>query len=33
VTLPGVEHVQAYEVDPRRYVTAVDGFFQRHLSP
>ncbi len=33
VTLPGVEHVQAYEVDPRRYVAAVDRFFQRHLSP
>jgi pimeloyl-ACP methyl ester carboxylesterase len=33
VTLPGVEHTQAYEADPVRYVTAVDTFFNRHLSP
>jgi pimeloyl-ACP methyl ester carboxylesterase len=33
VTLPGVEHVEAYEADPGRYVAAVDRFFQRHLSP
>ncbi len=33
VTLPGVEHVQAYEADPERYVAAVDSFFTRHLSP
>ena len=33
VTLPGVEHVQAYQRDPARYVAAVDSFFNRHLSP
>ena len=33
VTLPGVDHVQAYDNDPRRYVAAVDSFFQRNLSP
>ncbi len=33
VTLPGVEHVQAYEANPRGYVAAVDSFFQRNLSP
>ena len=32
ITLPGVEHVQAYEVDPARYVAAVDSFFKRHLA-
>jgi len=33
VTLPGVEHVQAYDYDPERYVAAVDSFFNSHLSP
>lgn len=33
VTLPGVEHVRAYNEDPERYVAAVDGFFNRHLTP
>ncbi|HMB06362.1 MAG TPA: alpha/beta fold hydrolase [Isosphaeraceae bacterium] len=33
VTLPGVGHVQAFEVNPRRYVAAVDSFFRRNLSP
>jgi len=33
ITLPGVEHVQAYDVDPERYVTGVDSFFAQHLSP
>lgn len=33
VTLPGVEHVQAYDRDPERYVAAVDTFFNRHLTP
>ena len=33
VTLPGIDHVQAYEADPIRYVAAVDSFFDRHLSP
>jgi pimeloyl-ACP methyl ester carboxylesterase len=33
VTLPGVEHVQAYGRDPARYVAAVDSFFDRHLTP
>ncbi len=33
VTLPGVEHVQAYESDPEGYVSAVEGFFGEHLSP
>jgi pimeloyl-ACP methyl ester carboxylesterase len=33
VTLPGVEHVGAYDTDPARYVAAVDSFFNRHLSP
>jgi pimeloyl-ACP methyl ester carboxylesterase len=33
VTLPGVEHVQAYEADPRGYVTVIEGFFHDHLSP
>jgi uncharacterized protein len=33
ITLPGVEHVQAYEANPRGYVAAVDSFFQRNLSP
>lgn len=33
VTLPGVEHVQAYDRDPIRYVATVDSFFNRYLSP
>jgi alpha-beta hydrolase superfamily lysophospholipase len=33
VTLPGVEHVQAYDSDPEHYIAAVDSFFDRHLSP
>ncbi len=33
VTLPGVEHVHAYNTDPERYVAAVDSFFNRHLRP
>src|SRR5262249_57057263 len=33
VTLPGVEHVQAYDYDPARYVAAVDSFFNPHLPP
>jgi len=33
VTLPGVDHVQAYRENPKRYVTAVDHFFNRYLRP
>jgi pimeloyl-ACP methyl ester carboxylesterase len=33
MTLPGVEHVQAYESDPQAYVSLIEGFFQDHLSP
>jgi pimeloyl-ACP methyl ester carboxylesterase len=33
VTLPGVEHVQAYDANPVRYVAAVETFFSRHLRP
>jgi uncharacterized protein len=33
LTLPGVEHVQAYESDPQGYVTLIEEFFQDHLSP
>jgi uncharacterized protein len=33
VTLPGVEHVQAYDADPEGYVSAIEGFFREHLSP
>jgi uncharacterized protein len=33
VILPGVEHVQAYFDDPRRYIATVDDFFRRHLTP
>lgn len=32
VLLPGVEHVQAYRLDPQRYVSAVDLFFRQNLS-
>jgi pimeloyl-ACP methyl ester carboxylesterase len=33
LTLPGVEHVQAYESDPQGYVSLIEEFFQDHLSP
>ena len=33
VILPGVEHVQAYVGNPRRYIATVDSFFQQHLTP
>jgi pimeloyl-ACP methyl ester carboxylesterase len=33
LTLPGVEHVQAYQYDPDGYVRAVGSFFNAHLSP
>lgn len=33
ITLPGVEHVRAYDVDPEGYVAGVDSFFTEHLSP
>jgi pimeloyl-ACP methyl ester carboxylesterase len=33
VTLPGIDHVQAYRADPVAYVAAVDTFFRRNLSP
>ncbi len=33
LTLPGVEHVQAYQTDPRSYVQTVGSFFDAHLSP
>ena len=33
VTLPGVEHAQAYDCDPERYVSAVESFFNQYLSP
>jgi hypothetical protein len=33
MTLPGVDHVQAYERDPEGYVTTVGAFFNDHLSP
>ena len=33
VFLPGVEHVGAYDGQPRRYIAAVGGFFDRHLAP
>lgn len=32
-TFPGVEHVQAYESDPQRYVSLIESFFRDHLSP
>lgn len=32
-TLPGVEHVQAYDADPEGYVSAIEEFFGEHLSP
>jgi pimeloyl-ACP methyl ester carboxylesterase len=33
LTLPGVDHIQAYETDPAAYVQTVGGFFDDHLSP
>lgn len=33
ITLPGVEHVGAYSVDPGGYVAAVDRFFDGNLTP
>ncbi len=33
MTLPGVDHVQAYQSDPRGYVALVGGFFSAHLTP
>jgi uncharacterized protein len=33
LTLPGVEHVQAYQADPEAYVQTVGSFFDSHLSP
>jgi alpha-beta hydrolase superfamily lysophospholipase len=33
LTLPGVEHVQAYDTDPEGYVSAIGAFFAEHLSP
>lgn len=32
VLLPGIDHVKAYQSDPVNYVSAVDAFFQRHLT-
>ena len=33
MTLPGVEHVGAYEADPQGYVGLIEDFFHDHLSP
>ena len=33
LTLPGVDHVQAYDSDPAGYVERVGDFFEDHLSP
>ncbi len=33
VTLPGVEHVGAYQSNRRRYISSVDDFFREHLEP
>jgi uncharacterized protein len=33
LTLPGVEHVEAYQTDPRSYVQLVGSFFDAHLGP
>jgi pimeloyl-ACP methyl ester carboxylesterase len=33
LTLPGVDHVQAYRSDPENYVRLVGGFFSDHLTP
>jgi pimeloyl-ACP methyl ester carboxylesterase len=33
LTLPGVDHVQAYQSDPDNYVRLVGRFFNNHLTP
>lgn len=33
MTVPGVEHVQAYRTDPPGYVSVIESFFRDHLSP
>lgn len=33
VTVPGVEHVEAYGRDPEGYIRVVDRFFRRNLAP
>ena len=33
MTLPGVDHVQAYDSDPEAYIRVVGSFFHDHLSP
>ena len=33
LTLPGVEHVQAYQSDRAGYIRTVSSFFAAHLSP
>lgn len=33
LTLPGVEHVQAYRSDPEKYVDLITAFFHDHLKP
>jgi len=33
LTMPGVDHVQAYESDRERYIRIVSGFLESHLSP
>ncbi|MGE3820520.1 MAG: alpha/beta hydrolase [Isosphaeraceae bacterium] len=33
VWLPGVDHVEGYRSNPRRYVEVVDAFLSRHLGP
>jgi pimeloyl-ACP methyl ester carboxylesterase len=33
LTLPGVEHVQAYRSDPEGYVDLISTFFHAHLTP
>ncbi|APW59696.1 alpha/beta hydrolase [Paludisphaera borealis] len=33
LTLPGVEHVQAYRTYPKKYVSLITEFFHDHLSP
>jgi dipeptidyl aminopeptidase/acylaminoacyl peptidase len=33
LTLPGVDHVQAYATDPQTYVATIEHFFRDHLTP